>query len=119
MSAVQRRINKAHKSFLTDGPIVIGIGDSLGAPQRDAAGDLRDRFGNWSGPNHPDKGKMDGRCNRTACQVPLFGHPFRYFMLDPTRVGGRNYYCATCADQFDRWDRQSGSARRIICEEVS
>jgi hypothetical protein len=66
MSAIQRRINK-------DAYVVIaGLGQ---VPYRHQ-------------PNKPDKGKMNGSCNRTACQ-----RPGANWFNTSTRV----YYCEPCA----------------------
>lgn len=60
--------------------------------------------------NHPDKGKRDGRCNRTACQEPLAGSP-RWSMLD-YQTGGRLYYCRRCVMLFNECDDRMREERR-------
>lgn len=69
---------------------------------------------------HPDKGKENGRCNRTACQRPLKDELEHQFM---DGGGPRLYYCSYCALEFDRWDYRSGDRVRIkrepkVCEAV-
>jgi hypothetical protein len=58
----------------------------------------------YSGPEMPDKGKKDGSCNRTACQMPLAGKP-QFWMRNHMITDGRHYYCRTCERAFAKWDR--------------
>lgn len=69
--------------------------------------DRRDRWGNWEGANHPEKGKENGRCNRTACQRPLQDEREHQFMDGPFTGGPRLFYCAGCAHIFDRVDNDN------------
>ncbi|AXQ68798.1 hypothetical protein HOU00_gp327 [Caulobacter phage CcrPW] len=50
----------------------------------------------------PDKGKRDGSCNVTACQMPLIGKP-QFIMREPW-CAGELYYCKRCNDGFRYWD---------------
>lgn len=70
----------------------------------------------YNGPRMPDKGRMDGSCNRQACQMPLKDEPVRCSMRDHETFveGKRLYYCMKCADIFDDADR--GRERRITRE---
>ena len=70
----------------------------------------------YTGPAMPDKGRQDGSCNRTACQMPLKGKT-QFFMRDYLVEGGRLHYCADCARLFDESDRQFGDPRR--CTELT
>lgn len=67
---------------------------------------------------HAEKGKMDGRCNRRACQKPLADEPVRCSMTDHETFveGKRLYYCMRCADAFDDADRGSPLGNRITRE---
>lgn len=65
----------------------------------------------YTGPTMPDKGKLDGSCNRSACQMPLKGKP-QFWMKDYMVASGRLHYCAECAAKFDEADRQFGEPRR-------
>lgn len=56
----------------------------------------------YRGPNMPDKGKRDGSCNVTACQMPLLGKP-QFIMREPW-CAGELYYCKRCNDGFRKWD---------------
>lgn len=58
----------------------------------------------YTGPLMPDKGKRDGSCNRTACQLPLAGN--RQFFMKDHVTGGRLYYCPSCERKFTEADRQ-------------
>jgi hypothetical protein len=66
----------------------------------------------------PDKGHMNGSCNRTACQAPLAHEPEHQFMAPPFTAGERLYYCGGCSRDFDHWDRidRPGKPRRIARE---
>ena len=72
----------------------------------------------YSGPAKPDKGKQDGSCNRTACQMPLAGGR-QYFMRDPMTTGGRLHYCGKCADDFTKWDRIDSPGQPYRCTELT
>lgn len=48
--------------------------------------------------NHPDKGKLNGRCNRTACQRP----GATWF-----NTSTRAYYCAACARDITRFTKRA------------
>lgn len=56
----------------------------------------------YNGDLMPDKGKRDGSCNVTACQMPLLGKP-QFIMRHPW-CAGELYYCKRCNDGFRRWD---------------
>lgn len=57
----------------------------------------------YRGPLMADKGKRDGSCNVTACQMPLLGKP--QFIMRPEFSGGAEMvYCKRCNDGFRRWD---------------
>ena len=56
----------------------------------------------YTGDLMPDKGKRDGSCNVTACQMPLLGKP-QFIMRHPWCVG-ELYYCKRCNDGFRYWD---------------
>jgi hypothetical protein len=54
-------------------------------------------YGDYDGPNFPDKGKENGRCNRTRCQAPnakWYNH------------GSNAWYCGQCRAeiQFDSFN---------------
>lgn len=75
----------------------------------------------------PGKGKRDGNCNRTACQVPLEGHQ-QWTMRDhETNVEGKRlYYCGECASMFNAFDLSQGYEPRCrlevnpyACDEVA
>ena len=66
-----------------------------------------------SSTNNPDKGHMNGSCNRTACQRPLAEEHIHQFMDGNFTGGPKLYYCEDCAFEFDKWDRQSGDPVRI------
>lgn len=72
----------------------------------------------YSGPAMPDKGKQDGSCNRTACQMPLAGER-QYFMRDHSTTGGRLHYCGKCADDFTKWDRIDSPGQPFRCAELT
>ena len=69
--------------------------------------------------NKPDKGKINGSCNRTACQRPLAHEPVHQFMDGNFTGGPRLYYCSDCAHEFDKWDHRSGDPIRIKREPKS
>jgi len=48
-------------------------------------------YGDYSGPNKPDKGKEGGSCNRTRCQC----FPARWY-----NHGSYAWYCDDCKDQI-------------------
>ncbi|MDW0361016.1 hypothetical protein Q8G38_17005 [Halomonas venusta] len=52
-------------------------------------------YGDYDGPNKPDKGKEGGSCNRTRCQAS----PADWF-----NHGSRSWYCLDCRIdiQFDQ-----------------
>jgi len=64
-------------------------------------------------PLKADKGKVDGSCNRTACQAPLAEELEHQFMDGNFAGGPRLHYCEKCAADFDKWDHQSGDRVRI------
>lgn len=66
--------------------------------------------------NKPDKGKLNGSCNRTACQAPLADELDHQFMIVSGTANQRLYYCAHCARDFDDWDHRSGDRIRIARE---
>lgn len=69
----------------------------------------------YTGPDTPDKGQRDGHCNRSRCQAPLQGR--RQFVMDGDYTGGPpRFYCAACADAFNKHDRQMRQPLR--CREV-
>ena len=68
----------------------------------------------YYGPIMPDKGKKNGSCNRTACQVPLTGQP-QFWMQDYTITNGRLYYCARCEIEFSKWDRIDRPGAPLRC----
>jgi len=65
----------------------------------------------------PGKGKRDGNCNRTACQVPLEGCE-QWTMRDhETNVEGKRlYYCGECARMFNDFDMRQGYEPRCRLE---
>lgn len=67
----------------------------------------------YIGPLMEDKGKANGSCNRTACQMPLAEEPVHQFMDGSFTGGVRLHYCAKCAADFDDWDHRSGDRIRI------
>lgn len=73
------------------------------------------RYGH-QGPNKPDKGKLNGSCNRTACQAPLADDE-QWWMNNPTVENGRYYYCGVCAYEFNKWDDQIRTPRRCTIYE--
>ena len=50
-------------------------------------------------PNHPDKGKEGGRCNRVACQAPG-----AFYRNSETRA----YYCWSCASAINKHPLTNG-----------
>lgn len=68
------------------------------------------------------KGLRDGHCNRRACQKPLNieSHALgqRFYMSDHETfyAGGRLYYCANCAAQFELADIRNRAEKRITVE---
>jgi hypothetical protein len=64
---------------------------------------------------HPDKGKLNGRCNRTACQRPL-STANRNQWYRTEYDGTKLYYCGVCARDFNLYDMQTGWPPR--CTEV-
>ncbi|MDX0267662.1 hypothetical protein GOC13_07440 [Sinorhizobium meliloti] len=48
-------------------------------------------YGDYDGPNKPDKGKEGGSCNRTRCQCA----PARWYNHGPYA-----WYCDDCRDQI-------------------
>ncbi|QIG74605.1 hypothetical protein EVC11_023 [Rhizobium phage RHph_I20] len=48
-------------------------------------------YGDYNGPNKPDKGKEGGSCNRTRCQC---GPALWY------NHGSRAWYCLECAEDI-------------------
>ncbi|MDW9531924.1 hypothetical protein RWE87_13535 [Sinorhizobium meliloti] len=48
-------------------------------------------YGDYDGPNKPDKGKEGGSCNRTRCQCA----PARWY-----NHGSYAWYCDDCRDQI-------------------
>ncbi len=74
--------------------------ESIASPERAA------KVGRgYAGPEMPDKGKKNGSCNRTACQMPLAGKP-QFWMKDHMVKDGRLYYCRACERMFTRADRE-------------
>lgn len=69
----------------------------------------------YTGPEMPDKGKKDGSCNRTACQMPLKGEP--QFWMKDHMTGGRQYYCRNCRRLFDEADHQFREPLRCTADE--
>ena len=57
----------------------------------------------YQGPNMPDKGKKNGSCNVTACQMPLAGRP-QFYMKEMGTTRGRLYYCSSCERKMTEWD---------------
>lgn len=60
-------------------------------------------YGDYDGPNKPDKGKEGGSCNRTRCQAPSavwYNH------------GSYAWYCADCRRdiQFDTFNLRNWEA---------
>lgn len=49
-------------------------------------------YGDYSGPNKPDKGKEGGSCNRTLCQAS----PAEWW-----NHGSYSWYCADCRQQIE------------------
>jgi hypothetical protein len=47
-------------------------------------------YGDYDGPNKPDKGKEGGSCNRTRCQAAPALH---------YNHGSNSWYCRDCRDQ--------------------
>ena len=74
-----------------------------------------------SNPHKPDKGLMNGSCNRTACQAPLAHEPVHQFMDGNFTGRGRLFYCRACSWEFDKWDRidRPGEPMRIEREPKS
>jgi hypothetical protein len=66
----------------------------------------------YTGPLMPDKGKRDGSCNVTACQMPLAGF-IQYVMPG----NGNAHYCATCERRMSEWDDQIKTPRRCVLVE--
>lgn len=58
----------------------------------------------------PGKGKFDGNCNRTACQVSIQG---RNYWNSSTRA----YYCRGCAGDINYWSNRDEGI--IICTAVT
>ncbi len=61
-------------------------------------------YGDYDGPDKPDKGQLGGSCNRTRCQAPdavYFNH------------GSRSFYCADCADDLNRDEFNQRDAQRL------
>ena len=56
----------------------------------------------------PDKGQLNGSCNREACQKP----GAVWFNRST-----RQYYCPTCAHEINRWNPE-GLNGSPLCEEV-
>lgn len=56
-------------------------------------------YGDYDGPNKPDKGKESGSCNRTRCQAS----PADWF-----NHGSRSWYCADCRRdiEFDSFNKR-------------
>jgi len=71
----------------------------------------------YNGPEMADKGQRDGSCNRSACQLPLAGHP-QFTMPSYGRGGtdGLLYYCGICEKLFSDYDRSIGE--RLRCTPV-
>lgn len=62
-------------------------------------------YGDYSGPNKPDKGVEGGSCNRTRCQ----SSPALWY-----NHGARSWYCADCRHDIESvnqrdWERLSGA----------
>lgn len=64
----------------------------------------------YMGPAMPDKGKRDGSCNRSACQMPLAGNP--QYVIRSTG----DHYCQDCARKFNNHDAEM--RRELRCELV-
>ena len=89
--SLQRKINRQHKKLLST-PSYYNHPDPLAQIDQ---------------PN-PDKGLMNGSCNRTACQTPLADELEHQFMEGPLFTSGpRLYYCQNCARTFDRIDEDN------------
>ena len=58
-------------------------------------------YGDYDGPNKPDKGKEGGSCNRTRCQCT----PARWY-----NHGSFSWYCDDCAR--DIWRANCGTFER-------
>jgi hypothetical protein len=60
----------------------------------------------YTGPETPGKGKKDGNCNVTACQMPLAGK-LQFFMDGRpwSHTDERKYYCAKCEKHMTKWDK--------------
>jgi hypothetical protein len=68
----------------------------------------------YGGQTMADKGKKNGSCNRSACQLPLAGKP--QFWMDNYQ-GGRNYYCGKCEALFSEHDRAMRKPLRCTADE--
>lgn len=66
-----------------------------------------------------NKGKKDGRCNRTACQHRIGAHPElseyapQFVMEPPFTAGEQLFYCRVCAAMFTESDDRFGNDRRV------
>lgn len=49
-------------------------------------------YGDYNGPDKPDKGKEGGSCNRTLCQTA----PAEWW-----NHGSHSWYCASCRKQIE------------------
>lgn len=61
-------------------------------------------FGDYNGPDKPDKGKEGGSCNRTRCQCA----PARWWNHE-----SHSWYCDDCrvAIEFDRFNKREWDTR--------
>lgn len=64
----------------------------------------------YTGPKMPDKGKLDGSCNRSVCQMPLAGQ-------EQWVMSGGLHYCAPCAKMFNDNNAQHREPPRatLVC----
>jgi hypothetical protein len=64
-----------------------------------------------------NKGRKDGRCNRTACQRRIGNHPELpaprpQFVMERPYSSHDLFYCQRCHEDFVTWDRQIGQPDR-------
>lgn len=69
-------------------------------------------YGDYSGPNKPDKGKEGGSCNRTRCQCA----PARWY-----NHGSYSWYCDDCMRDIGdanarHWEKDFGYLKHPMFE---
>lgn len=58
-------------------------------------------YGDYNGPNKPDKGQENGSCNRTLCQA----QPAIWF-----NHGSHSWYCSDCRRDLERANKRDWDA---------